>query len=344
MESTLSDAQQMIVSGGQSLPDGFVDATRRILEEGTAANTLRAYGADLRYWAAWSELRSVSCQPCSVDAAIMFVVDHLDGLPAELDAELCRRGVKSGKGPLAISTIRRRVSSLSALHRAKGLTNPFEDPRFRLFLSKAGRAATRRGYAPRRKSALVLELLQPLMDVCGDDLRGKRDLALVLFAFASGGRRRSEVASAVVERLVRHGDDFVYEMGVTKTSQDGDAGTVPVAGRAAAAMDDWLSAAGITKGPIFRAVLPDGSVSARALAPGQVNRIVKRLAAGAGFDPSPFGAHSLRSGFMTETGLQGVSLVEAMELSLHSDIRTAGRYHQAGRGLKNKAARILDSL
>ncbi len=80
----------------------------------------------------------------------------------------------------------------------------------------------------------------------------------------------------------------------------------------------------------------------RAISDRQINRIVKARAKAAGFDPAAFGAHSLRSGFMTETGLQGISLMEAMELSTHRDVRVAARYHQAGRGLRNKAARLLD--
>ena len=42
-----------------------------------------------------------------------------------------------------------------------------------------------------------------MLATCTDGLIGVRDRALLLFAFASGGRRRSEVASAVMENLVQ---------------------------------------------------------------------------------------------------------------------------------------------
>ena len=325
------------------LPADLGDAVRRILEEGSAASTRRAYASDLRYWLAWGDLNSISVLPCSIEHAMMFIVHHVDGMPAQIDAGLVELGVKRGSGLPALSSLRRKIAAMSAVHRARGYANPFEDPRFRMLMSKAGRVALKRtGYATNRKTALVLEQLEPLLATCHGDLRGLRDRAILLFAFGSGGRRRSEVASAVCERLTGHGEEYVYQLGVTKTHQDGDAGSVPVAGRAAIALRAWLEASGINKGPIFRGVGQDGVVLDRAISDRQINRIVKARAKAAGFDPAAFGAHSLRSGFMTETGLQGISLMEAMELSTHRDVRVAARYHQAGRGLRNKAARLRD--
>jgi hypothetical protein len=44
---------------------------------------------------------------------------------------------------------------------------------------------------------------RPSPQLAGDGLIGIGDLALLLFAFSSGGRRQSEVASAVIENLVQ---------------------------------------------------------------------------------------------------------------------------------------------
>lgn len=58
-----------------------------------------------------------------------------------------------------------------------------------------------------------------MMTVCEGDLRGIRDRALLAFAFSSGGRRRSEVASATVDALERHGDGgYQFVLGRSKTN------------------------------------------------------------------------------------------------------------------------------
>jgi hypothetical protein len=67
----------------------------------------------------------------------------------------------------------------------------------------------------------VREPLELLLATCDESLRGKRDRALLLFAWASGGRRRSEVSSARAECLTKSGDEYIYTLGVSKTNQEG---------------------------------------------------------------------------------------------------------------------------
>lgn len=55
-----------------------------------------------------------------------------------------------------------------------------------------------------------------------------------------------------------------------------------------------------------------------------------------------FGAHSLRSGFVTEWGLRGGSRGEGMALTGHKTSAVFDRYYQAGAVLNNPAARIFD--
>jgi integrase len=60
-----------------------------------------------------------------------------------------------------------------------------------------------------RKSvrAVTLGVLEALLSTCASDrLADTRDAALLLVAFASGGRRRSEVASLRGEQLVDEDD------------------------------------------------------------------------------------------------------------------------------------------
>lgn len=66
--------------------------------------------------------------------------------------------------------------------------------------------------------------------------------------------------------------------------------------------------------------------------------IVKKRVKLAGFNPHHFSGHSLRSGFLTESGIQGKNLLEAMKLSGHKTLQIAAGYHQAGSALHNEAA------
>ncbi len=86
---------------------------------------------------------------------------------------------------------------------------------------------------------------------------------------------------------------------------------LPVLGRAARALAAWLAAAGLTEGPLFRPLSWHGRHGA-GLSDRSVAEIVKTRAALAGYDPREFGGHSLRSGFVTAAGRQGVSLGDAM--------------------------------
>ena len=166
--------------------------------------------------------------------------------------------------------------------------------------------------------------------------------ALLLFAFASGGRRRSEVTRARIEDLtqVDH-TTYLYRLVYSKTDPTGAQNHVekPILGPAAAALTAWLQASGVKEGAIFRRIR--GQRIAEALQPQAVRAIVRRRAALAGLNPE-FSAHSLRSGFMTEAGRQNVPLGEAMALSGHRSVSTAMRYFQVGAVQSTRAAQLLE--
>lgn len=330
------------VAGAALSNEVLEERLRRIVREGTPENTERAYRSDLAYVESWARVSGLRPDfPMSVEDLARFVVDHVDGPPAQVDRALVADGAKREFGPHAITTIKRRVAVISVAHQLRGLPNPCVDARIQEILSRAHKAALLHGWKPNKKLAAHVEVLEPILAACGEDLRGLRDRALIMFGFASGGRRRSEVASAVIERLERLGDDYVYNLGITKTSQTEDSGAVPVAGRAARALEEWLREARISSGAIFRSVDRWGHVGEDALTPDAASRIVKERARQAGLDSRRFSGHSLRSGFMTETGIQGIGLAEAMKLSGHRSVQVAAGYQQGGSGLRNQAARIL---
>lgn len=319
---------------------------RRVIDDGTPPNTRRAYESDLRYFWSWCSAIGWTDEPIypvPPEVVARFVVDHLEGLDEDVDRDLISRGVKSKPGKHAMNTIDRRVSALSALHKTRGLPSPITDPVVSQVLSKARKAAARRGQCPNKKKAVIKKTLDMMLATCeAGSLIDKRDAALLLFGWSSGGRRRSEIVEADMSNLEEVGDSYIYHLGITKTSQEGDGGAVPITGRAAIALREWLITAEILSGPIFRSVNRYGSISDSALSDRAVALIVKARAKAANLDPDIYAGHSLRSGFLTEVGLQGKSLLEAMALSGHKTVQVAAGYHQSGAALHNETASLAE--
>lgn len=329
-------------------------AEQALLRQGESENTLRSYRSALRYWAAWFALRYQRpiALPASEATVVQFIVDHAlrldaDGrliseLPPSLDQALVDHGYKTRLGPPSLSTLVHRVSVLSKAHQLQGVDNPCEQPRVRELLAKTRRAYAKRGTLPIKKPALTREPLEALLETCDDSLAGRRDRALLLFAFASGGRRRSEVTAATMENTRRDGELFVFTLATSKSNQTGKdraENLKPIAGRAAQALAAWLAAAKIASGPIFRRVRRGGVVG-EPLSPGAVRDIVQKRCALAGLG-GDFSAHSLRSGFVTEAGRQGVSLGDAMALTGHRSTASLVGYFRPYISA-SRAARLLD--
>lgn len=90
---------------------------------------------------------------------------------------------------------------------------------------------------------------------------------------------------------------------------------------------------------MFRGIDCHGNLSPALVGRG-IHRIVRRLVVSAGLPAKEFGAHSLRSGFITQAAREGITLPEAMAISGHRSLAVAWTYYQAGHVLDNPAARI----
>lgn len=315
----------------EQLAQQAADAVRELLAEAAVENTTRSYTSALRYWAGWHATRYgiELALPVPEATVLQFVVDHVQRrstegeltweLPPAVDQALVAAGLKAKLGPWTLATVRHRVAVLSTAHRLKQVANPCEQPAIRTVLSRAPRAAVKRGERPRKKTAITLPELEAMLATCDDSLEGIRDRALLCFGFASGGRRRSEIAAADLRDLRRIGEaGYIYRLEHSKTQQAGvtacSTPDKPVLDRAALALQDWLEAAGITEGAIFRRLWKQRV--GPALSPAAVGEIVQRRARLAGLE-GDFGGHSLRSGFVTEASRQGVALPAIMQLTEH---------------------------
>lgn len=173
-------------------------------------------------------------------------------------------GLKARIGSFKLSTALQRVAVLSTAHKLKRLANPCELPSVRTLLSRARRAAVKRGERPTKKTAITRAELEAMLATCDDSLDGRRDRALLCFGFASGGRRRSEIAAADMRDLRKVGEDgYIYRLEYSKSQHAGvkadSTPDKPILGRSAEALSAWLEAAGIREGAIFRRIWRRGS-------------------------------------------------------------------------------------
>ena len=338
------------------LTDAAQSAVEELLREGESANTLASYRSALRYWAAWHQMRYV-CPiqlPVSVPSILQFIVDHAErttekGLVSELplfiDTALVNAGHKGKPGPLSHNTLVHRIAVLSKAHQIQGMTNPCHDAKVRELLSRTRKAYAKRGVLPDKKDALTKDPLQLILASCDDSLRGHRDRALLLFAWASGGRRRSEVANADMKFLRRVPNGYTYTLGHSKTNQaarDRPENDKPLLGSAAIAMTTWLKVSGIADGPIFRQVRKGGNLGP-ALVAAAVRDIVQYRVSLSNVQGN-FSAHSLRSGFITEAGRQNMPLAETMAMTGHQSVASVVGYSRAGATLSSPVARLFDEF
>jgi integrase len=134
---------------------------------------------------------------------------------------------------------------------------------------------------------------------------------------------------------------FVLRIRRSKTDQAGQGMDVPVLGTAGDALADWLKASRIRDGRLFRGVTASGAIT-KSITGRQIARIVKSRLESAGYDPTEYGAHSLRSGFITESGRQGVSIGETLSLSGHRGLDMFLTYYRGGNVVQNPAGRLLE--
>ena len=340
------------------LPTALSDVTQRavddLMREGESRNTQLSYRSALRYWAAWYGIRygSQIQLPVPTPCVLQFIVDHAERssdkglvseLPYEIDHALVQAGYKGKMGALAHNTLVHRIAVLSKAHQLRELKNPCHDPKVRELLSRTRKAYAKRGALPQKKDALTKDPLQAILATCDDSLRGQRDRALLLFAWTSGGRRRSEVAEADMQHLKPIPEGYLYTLAYSKTNQSGleqPENSKPVLGQAAEALRTWLDMSGIAEGRIFRRVLKGGHLGP-ALTAAAVRDIVKMRCVLAGV-AGDFSAHSLRSGFVTEAGRQNVPLAETMTMTGHRSVATVLGYFRAESTVRSGAARLLE--
>ena len=271
-----------------------------------APNTLRAYQADMQEFIRFCEERPIEALPAQPETVATFLLGTLN------------QGIKS-------STVKRKVSSISAVHRLLSFPDPTKHPEVRITQRKIYRQLGTRfaqAYPVTRK------LLEKMLAVCASDLHGLRNRALLLTAYESM-RRRSELVALRVEDIEWSADNSAAILiRRSKTDQAGQGKWIQLSPRAGQAIKAWLRVTNLVSGYVFRGVRANGTVT-EFLCDSRISRIYKSLAKNADLPDSivrQLSGHSMRIGASHDLLRLGASLPEIMVRGGWSKTDTVMRY------------------
>ena len=280
--------------------DALADRARDYVEAASSSNTRRAYASDWKQFASWCRRQGVEMLPPDPQVVGLYIT-------------ACASGTVAGdKKPNSVSTIERRLSSLSWNYTQRG--QPLDRKDRHIATVMAG-IRNKHAAPPRQKEAILPEDLIAMLETLDrGSLRGLRDRAMLLLGFA-GGLRRSEITGLDCGRdQTEDGRGWieVLDKGILVTLRGKTGWREVEIGRGSAdatcplvTLETWLKFARIAHGPLFRRVTGQGkAVGAERLNDQEVARLVKRsaLAAGVRGDLSEgergqkFSGHSLRAG------------------------------------------------
>jgi site-specific recombinase XerD len=285
--------------------------TMEYVKASRAENTRRAYRAAWQEFQAWGAEHGAPTLPASPETVAAYL------------SALASAGAK-------FSTIAVKRAGIASAHRAAGHPDPCRSELVRMVMSGIARRLRVR---PAKKAPLTADLVRQLVATLDrETLPGKRDAALLLVGFA-GAFRRSELVALDCEDLRFTAHDLKVTLRASKTDQKG-AGTVKVIPRLAdeelcpvRALRDWLNAARIQSGPVFRRFNKWGSLGRRLTAQ-SVAHIVKHAADAAGLDARQFSGHSLRSGFITSAAVANVQAMDIAAQTGHKSLDVLRGYIQ----------------
>ena len=286
-----------------------------------------------------------------------FEVEWKGLLPAT--SEMVARYLADHAATLSLNTLQHRLSALSRWHTDHGFTDPTKAQVVRQVLR-----GIRTLHPAREKQAkpLQLDTLQRLDSWLqqaayadkaqvqpSGELRHLRDRALLLLGFWRGFRADELVRLRIEHIEIEPGEGLTCFLPRSKGDRNADGRTFrcPALSRLCpvSAYADWLTASGLTAGPVFRAIDRWGNMASAGLSANGVIPIIRGIFASAGIPGgNEYSSHSLRRGFAGWAKSNGWDIKELMEYVGWRDLKSAVRYLEIQPGdLKQRFERGLPS-
>ena len=297
--------------------------TLKNLKNSKAQNTLRAYQSDFRDFSAFCSKNGFSAIPTQPKIIALYLT-HLS---------------KSSK----FSTLKRRLASISVLHKLKG---HYLDTKHPIIMENLHGIKRTLGSRQKAKKPILINDLRLIIKAIDEEktetknhVQAKyrsqeklRNKALILIGF-SGGFRRSELVNIDYEDIefVTEGVKILIKRSKTDQSGEGIIKAIPYFKNhefcpvIALKEHGKNKFANTNKGKIFE--ISDKSVAL----------IIKKYAQKAGLDPTKYAGHSLRSGFATTAAEFGAEERNIMAMTGHKTTQMVRRYIQEANLFKNNA-------
>ena len=284
--------------------------TLKNLKSSKASNTLRAYKADFRDFALFCQQNGFNSMP-SEPKIITLYLTHLS---------------KSSK----FSTLKRRLASISVLHKLNG---HYLDTKHPIITENLLGIKRVKGTYQKSKKPILINDLKLIINAINQENNSKnkvKNKALVLIGFA-GGFRRSELVSVLYEDVEFVSEGVKIFVKRSKTDQSGEGMTkgIPYFSNPnycpVVSLKKWMEANDAKTGKIFD--MSDKNVALT----------IKKYAAIAGLDKNKYSGHSLRSGFATSTAELGAEERSIMAMTGHKTTQMVRRYIKEANLFKNNA-------
>jgi site-specific recombinase XerD len=281
------------------------------LKNSKSANTLRAYESDYR------------------DFSGFCIKNNFNPLPA--DPKILSLYLTKLSQTSKFSTLKRRVASISIIHKLKGY---YIDTKHPIIMENLLGIKRQNGSNQKAKKPILINDLKKIINVINEvqikEIRKLRDKALILVGFA-GGFRRSELVALNCEDIefVQEGVKIFVKRSKTDQSGEGMTKAIPSFDNAiycpVVHLQNWIYELKNKKGKVF-------SISDKSVA-----LIIKKYANLAGLDGHKYAGHSLRSGFATSTAESGAEERNIMAMTGHKTTQMVRRYIQEANLFKNNA-------
>lgn len=311
-----------LVSTNKNQPLALSNKTVEYVQSSKAENTKKSYKSDWQHFTAYCDEQGVESLP----ATAFTVADYIASL-----ADVAK-----------VSTITRRLSSISKAHEMAGYDSPTHTVVVRTVMQGIRRA---KGTMQVGKAALMTDDIKAMVDALPNNILGIRDRALLLLGF-TGAFRRSELVALNMTDLTFSSNGLTVLIRKSKTDQAGQGkekgipfgknGYCPVR-----ALQEWIAAANITEGALFLSINRHGQTQGR-LSDKGVAIVVKRAAGAAGLDPVNYAGHSLRAGLATSAAAAGAEERDIMNQTGHHSVDMVRRYIRKGSLFSSNVVGLLD--
>ena len=289
--------------------------TLKNLKNSKANNTLRAYQSDFNDFSIFCTKNGFSFMPTQPKIIALYIT-HLS---------------KSCK----FSTLKRRIASISVIHKLKG---HYLDTKHPIIMENLLGIKRTLGSRQKAKKPILINDLKLIIKVIDEDKI--RDKALILLGFA-GGFRRSELVNVYFQDIdfVPEGVKILIRRSKTDQSGEGSIKAIPYFENQefcpVIALKDYLNNK-FTKLDKRKKEVKIFEISDKSVA-----LIIKRYAEKAGLDSSKYAGHSLRSGFATTAAEFGAEERNIMAMTGHKTTQMVRRYIQEANLFKNNALKDI---